>query len=143
MSTTVETVRNSISFTLPSLPGSLNDLYELNRHDSGLPRKRLRAEWSLWVTRMMPIVPVFAVQPNSVLRIDRCYYLPWFYGNGRWRKIDVVNMDALLFNLVTRKIGIDDLYVKQGYLDSRDSQENKVEVVISEVTEAEWKLVDQ
>lgn len=140
MSTMAETVRNSISFTLPSLPGSLNDLYELNRHDSGLPRKRLRAEWSLWVTKMMPIVPVFTVQPNSVLRIDRCYYLPWFYGNGRWRKIDVVNMDALLFNLVTRKIGVDDLYVKQGYLDSRDSQECKVEVVISEVTEAEWRV---
>lgn len=140
MSTTVETVRNSISFTLPSLPGSLNDLYELNRHDSGLPRKRLRAEWSLWVTRMMPLVPAFTVQPNSVLRIDRCYFLPWFYSNGRWRKVDVVNMDALLFNLVTRKIGVDDLYVKQGYLDSRNSHDNKVEIMITEVTEAEWKV---
>jgi hypothetical protein len=141
MSTVVETVRNSISFTLPSLPGSLNDLYELNRHDSGLPRKRLRSEWALWVTKMMPLVPAFTIQPNSVLRIDRCYCLPWFAKNGRWRKVDVVNMDALLFNLVTRKIGVDDLYVKQGYLDSRNSQENKVEVVITEVTEAEWKFV--
>jgi len=140
MSTVVETVRNSISFTLPSLPGSLNDLYELNRHDSGLPRKRLRSEWALWVTKLMPLVPAFTIQPNSVLRIDRCYYLPWFYGNGRWRKVDVVNMDALLFNLVTRKIGVDDLYVKQGYLDSRNSHDNKVEVVITEITEAEWSM---
>ena len=134
-----ETVENKISFTLPSLPASLNELYELNRHDSGLPRKRLRAEWSLWVTKMIPHVPAFTIQPNSVLRIDRCYYLPWFYKNGNWRKLDVVNLDALLFNLVTRKFGIDDLFVKQGYLDSHDSQEHKVEVVVTEVVEAQWR----
>lgn len=130
---------NSVSFELPSLPGSLNDLYEFNRSDSGLPRKRLRSKWAMWVSMMFPYVPAFSIAPNSVLRIDRCYYLPWFYGNGNWRKIDVVNMDALLFNLVSRKIGIDDLYVKRGMLDSRDSTENKVEVVMSEVTESEWR----
>lgn len=51
----------------------------------------------------------------------------------------MVNMDALLFNLVSRKVGIDDLYVKRGMLDSRNSTENKVEVVMSEVTEREWR----
>lgn len=132
---------NTVRFTLPSLPGSLNDIFELNRHDSGLPRKRLKGEWALWVTRMSPYIPLFTVQPNSILRVDRCYYLPWFTGKGTWRRVDVVNMDALLFNLVTRKVGIDDLYVKQGYMDSRDSPENKVEVVLTEVTEATWKTL--
>ena len=98
---------NTISFVLPSLPASLNVLYELNRPDSGLPRKRLKAEWSLWVSKMMPYIPAFKVQPDSILQVDRCYYLPWFYGNGKWRKVDVVNMDALLFNLVSRKVGIE------------------------------------
>lgn len=130
---------NTVSFTLPSLPGSLNDIYELNRHDSGLPRKRLRKEWALWVSKMMPYVPLFTIAENSILRIDRCYHLPWFYGNGKWRRVDVINMDALLFNLVTRKIGLDDMLVKRGMLDSRDSIENKVEIVITEVTEAEWR----
>lgn len=135
----VESV-NRIGFQLPSLPGSLNDLYELNRHDSGLPRKRLKATWALWVSKMFVYVPAFRVQPDSILRVDRCYYLPWFYGNGRWRKVDVVNMDALLFNLVSRKIGIDDLYVKQGMLDSRNSPANKVAIVLTEITKAEWEL---
>lgn len=132
-------MENKVSFTLPSLPGSLNVLYELNRPDSGLPRKRLKAEWALWVSKMMPYIPRFAIQPNSILRVDRCYYLPWFTGKGTWRRVDVVNMDALLFNLVTRKLGLDDLLVKQGFMDSRDSQENKVAVTITEVTEVEWK----
>jgi len=134
---------NSVSFTLPSLPGSLNVLYELNRPDSGLPRKRLKAEWALWISNMMPYVPAFRVQENSILRIDRCYYLPWFYRNGHWRKVDVVNMDALLFNLISRKIGIDDLYVKQGFMDSRDSNKNKVIVTLTEIMESEWQLVHQ
>lgn len=132
---------NTVSFTLPSLPASLNVLYELNRPDSGLPRKRLKAEWSLWVSRMMPFIPAFTMQPNSILRVDRKYFTSWFYGNGKWRKTDVVNMDALLFNLVTRKIGIDDSLVKRGYLDSVDSDANKVEVTIVEVTENEWRSI--
>lgn len=130
---------NTVSFELPSLPGSLNVLYELNRPDSGLPRKRLKAEWSLWVSKMMPYVPRFTIQPNSILRVDRTYYLPWFTSKGTWRKIDVVNMDALLFNLVTRKIGVDDLLVKVGFMDSHDSDQNKVEVVITEIREADWR----
>jgi hypothetical protein len=132
-----ETV-NKVSFELPSLPGSLNVLYELNRPDSGLPRKRLKAEWALWVSKMMPFIPPFSIKENSILRVDRCYYLPWFYGNGRWRKVDVVNMDALLFNLVTRKIGVDDSLVKVGMLESRNSPVNKVVVALSEITEGEW-----
>lgn len=130
---------NTISFVLPSLPASLNVLYELNRPDSGLPRKRLKAEWSLWVSKMMPYIPAFKVQPDSILQVDRCYYLPWFYGNGKWRKVDVVNMDALLFNLVSRKVGIDDLYVKKGMLDSRNSLANKVAIVLTEITKAKWE----
>ena len=87
----------------------------------------------------MPYIPAFKVQPDSILQVDRCYYLPWFYGNGKWRKVDVVNMDALLFNLVSRKVGIDDLYVKKGMLDSRNSLANKVAIVLTEITKAKWE----
>lgn len=130
---------NTVSFVLPSLPGSLNDLYELNRHDSGLPRKRLKAEWSLWCSRMAVHVPPFKMQPDSVLRVDRCYFHSWFYLNKKWRKVDVVNMDALLFNLVSRKIGIDDSLVKMGMLESRNSPTNKVAIALTEITKAEWE----
>lgn len=130
---------NTVRFTLPSLPGSLNEIYELNRHDSGLPRKRLKGEWSLWCSRMAPFIPPFTIADTSVLRVDRLYAVSWFYGNGRWRKLDVVNMDALLFNLVTRKIGVDDSKIKCGMMNSIDSKDNRVEVVLTEVTEAEWK----
>jgi hypothetical protein len=69
--------RISISFELPALPGSTNEIYEINRPDSGLPRKRLKPEWAIWATRMMPYIPKFTVQPMSVIRVDRCYFHPW------------------------------------------------------------------
>lgn len=134
-------VVNTVRFTLPSLPGSLNVLYELNAPNSGLPRKRLKGEWALWVSRAIPFVPAFRIQTNSILRVDRKYFLPWFYKNGNWRKVDVVNLDALLFNLVTRKVGIDDMMIKQGFMDSVDSTENKVEIVMTEIPEATWRSV--
>lgn len=137
--TSVSAGINRVSFTLPALPGSLNDLYEINRPDSGLPRKRLRGEWALWVSRMTPLVPAFEIRPSSVLRVDRTYYLPWFYSNKRWRRVDVINMDALLFNLVTRKIGVDDSRVKCGWLDSHDSQNPRVEITMTEVSEDQWR----
>ena len=132
-------MENKVSFTLPSLPASLNVLYELNRPDSGLPRKRLKAEWALWVSKMQPYIPAFTIADTSILRVDRTYFVSWFYGNGRWRKLDVVNMDALLFNLVTRKIGVDDSRVKCGMMDSMDSSDDCVAVVLTEITETDWK----
>lgn len=134
-----DTVVNKIHFELPSLPGSLNEIYELNRHDSGLPRKRLKVIWSLWITRMLPYIPAFSIAETSVLRIDRIYYFPWFTSKGTWRRVDAVNFDALLFNLVTRKIGVDDSRIKAGMLESRDSSANKVEITLTEVLEKEWK----
>lgn len=130
---------NSVSFSLPALPGSVNEIYEINDRSSGLPRKRLKAEWALWVSRMLPYVPRFEVAVNSIVRVDRCYYYQWFYANGNWRRCDAANMDKLLFDLIERKTGINDLYFKQGMLDSRDSKSGKVAIVLTEITEEQWR----
>lgn len=130
---------NTCSFWLPSLPGSVNEIYELNRPDSGLPRKRLKAEWALWASSMMVYIPRFTIKVNSVVRVDRCYYYPWFYRNQKWRKADVANMDKLLFDTIAKKIGVDDLFFKQGWTDSRDAQSGKVQVRLVEVTESQWR----
>jgi hypothetical protein len=130
---------NEVRFVLPSLPGSVNEIYELNRPDSGLPRRRLRAEWAIWATRMMQHIPLFLVATDSVVRVDRCYYYPWFYKNGKWKRVDTSNMDKLLFDTIAKKIGIDDLYFKCGWMDSRDSSNPRVEVTLTEIVGIEWE----
>lgn len=130
---------NEVRFELPSLPGSVNEIYELNRPDSGLPRRRLKAEWAIWATRMMQHVPLFTVQPMSIVRIDRWYFYPWFYKNGKWRVADVANMDKLLFDTLAKKTGINDLFFKQGWMGSRDSVSGKVVVRLREIPEQQWR----
>jgi hypothetical protein len=130
---------NEVRFVLPSLPGSINELYEFNRPDSGLPRRRLKAEWAIWATRMMQYVPLFTIRPMSIVRIDRWYYYPWFYKNGKWRVADVANMDKLLFDTLAKKLGLNDLLFKQGWMGSRDSADGKVVVRLVEIPEIQWR----
>lgn len=139
LSSTKAEAQNRVAFELPSLPGSVNDIYEINDRSSGLPRKRLKPEWAIWATKMLPYISRLVIAPNSIIRVDRCYHYPWFYGNSKWRRCDVANMDKLLFDTIAKKLGVDDLLFKQGYMDSRNSHANKVEIVLTEVTEAEWR----
>lgn len=132
---------NTVSFTLLSLPGSINTIYEYGYTIfSARPMRRLKPEWSLWKTRAAPFVPMFKAATNSIIRVDRCYYYPWFTSrNKKWRHVDTANMDKMLMDLIADRIGINDLYFKCGWMDSRDSPENKVVVTLTEITEAEWK----
>jgi hypothetical protein len=131
--------QNVVTFVLPSLPGSVNEIFEINRPDSGLPRRRLKAEWALWATRMMPHILSFSIQPMSIVRIDRWYHYPWFYKNGKWRVADVANMDKLLFDTLAKKLGINDLLFKQGWMGSRDAVDGKVVVRLIEIPEQRWR----
>lgn len=130
---------NSVSFWLNTLPGSVNEIYELNRPDSGLPRRRLKGEWALWVTKQIPWVPKFSISENSIVQVDRCYRYPWFGKNKRWRRVDTPNMDKLLFDLISKAIGVDDHRFKLGMMDSRDSEDGKVQITLTEIAEAQWR----
>lgn len=130
---------NSVIFELPSLPGSVNEIWEFNRADSGLPRRRLKAEWAIWATKMMPHILAFSIQPMSIVRVDRWYHYPWFYKNSKWRVADVANMDKLLFDTLAKKLGINDLLFKQGWMGSRDAVDGKVIVRLTEIPEAQWR----
>lgn len=130
----------SVTFTLPSLPGSVNEIYAPGYSiGSSQPQWRLKSEWALWATKIKPHILLFKIAANSIVRIDRCYYYRFFYGNGHWRKADTANMDKLLFDTIAAKIGVNDLFFKCGWMDSRDSAENKVVVTLTEITEAEWR----
>lgn len=131
---------NRVRFILPDLPGSVNEIYAPIRSIySPVPRWGVKAEWKLWGTNMWPYVPAFEIREHSIIRVDRIYYYEWFTKLGKWRKADVANMDKLLFDIISRKIGVDDLYFKEGMMSSRDSDQGVVEVTLTEVEEEKWK----
>lgn len=132
---------NKVSFTLSPLPGSVNMIYGPRRTICSQNGWGLRDEWLLWSTKIKPyVLPLPAkVAKDSIVRVDRCYYYPWFTKEGNWRRADTSNMDKLLFDVISQKIGIDDLYFKQGWMDSRDSGNPRVEVTLTEIAKCEWE----
>ena len=48
-------------------------------------------------------------------------------------------MDKITFDLISRKLDIDDRYFKCGWMDSRDSNNPRVDVTLTEVTRLEWE----
>ena len=131
---------NSVTFTLHSLPGSINSIYEFGYSiNSPRPVRQVKPEWLIWATRVKPYIPSFTKAEMSLVRVDRTYYYPFFYGNGKWRQLDSGNMDKYLFDVIAAKVGINDLFFKKGMTDSVDSDERKVIVTLTEVTEGEWR----
>lgn len=133
---------NNVSFILPSLPGSVNRIYGPRRTlYSSQPQWGLKDEWLIWSTQMTPHVLTLPrkLQKDSIIRVDRCYYYPWFCKNGSWKKVDVSNKDKLLFDLISKKIGIDDSFFKLGMMDSVNSSNSRVEVTLTEVLKSEWE----
>jgi hypothetical protein len=131
---------NSISFTLLSLPGSINEVYTFGYSiNSPRPERKLKAEWALWKSQNATRIPLLKVLPDSIIRVDRLYQYRWFYKNGNWRKCDTANMDKLLFDLISQKIGVDDSRFKCGMMDSADSEANVVTVTLTEIPSDEWR----
>lgn len=132
---------NRVSFTLPSLPGSVNTIYGPRRTMYSQNGWGLKDEWMIWATKMIPhILPLpRRLAKNSIIRIDRCYYYPWFTKDGNWRRADAANMDKLLFDTIAKKIGIDDLFFKLGEMNSCDSNKNQVRVTLTEIIETQWR----
>lgn len=130
---------NTITFQI-SIPPSVNDIYDIRRNiHSAKPTLEIKDEWKLWRQAECKKVPKFKVAENSLVRVDRTYFYPFHYKNGNWRVFDSFNLDAMLFNLIKVKIDHDDLFFKEGTLKSRDEQERRAVVTLTEIPESEWK----
>ncbi len=122
---------NKVSFVLPSLPGSMNELYEFNDRYSGLPRKRLKAEWALWKTRAKAYVPPCPWAIGKFLRIELDLQSPnWYYKNGKLRRKDIENFEKLTIDTIFEKIGHDDSYILEKVSRKSIGKSDQVSVIL-------------
>ena len=127
------------TFTLPSLPPSINRLYMIDRsgrrrYQSGKAQVVFMAEDARkWKSDMQYLVPRFEIPETSLLRIDYVAYYPWHHRNGQRRRVDVHNLMKLLFDTVCARIGVDDSRVSEGSFKSMNSEEEKIIVVLTEL----------
>lgn len=127
------------TFTLPSLPPSINRLYMIDRsgrrrYQSGKPQVVFMAEDARkWRSDMQYIIPRFEIPETSLLRIDYVAYYPHWQHNNKRRRVDVHNLIKLLFDTVCARIGVDDSRVSEGSFKSVDSEEEKIVIVLTEL----------
>lgn len=120
-------------FTLPSIPSSVNALYQINFSQR---KVFMNPEARLWKTQMKMMVPrIKASEVTHFFKIDRIYYYSFFTKNGKVRKLDTSNLDKLLLDTIAEKCGFDDSLVKFGDTESYNDTNERVDVVISRVFE--------
>lgn len=129
---TVKVEVNEVRFTLPSLPVSVNSLYQIIYSQR---RVELKPECRLWKSEAKGHVPRFKVGSQSSVSMDIVFYFPFHYRNGKPRIFDVANLLKLTIDTIAEKCGFNDYRVRLGSWASVDSGNEKVEVTLREVTQ--------
>src|SRR5262245_36452327 len=89
-------ILNSISFTLPLCPPSVNSLYMIHyKAANPADRVKLRPECARWKSDAKGYIPRFHVADDSIVRVDWTVYYPWLTKNKTWAKRDTSNMMKL------------------------------------------------
>jgi len=134
---------NEIIFTLPSLPPSMNALYSIrsSRGAGGriLHEIRLNDAARAWKTQAKECIPVFTLSRSSDGVCDVYLAVTFHYNlkhkNGKSKRKDAANYLKLVIDAVAERCGFDDSRVRAGSWATVHSVEERVEVVVREVTE--------
>lgn len=119
-----------VRFVIPSLPPSVNSLYEIRWRTKEV---NLRPEARQWKSSSKQYVPRFVIAPESLLRIDFVFHYPYLYANGKLRVFDSANLIKLAVDCICEQLGVNDSRVKAGSWDSVDEEKEFVEVVLTEI----------
>lgn len=117
-------------FTIPSLPPSVNSLYQIIYSQR---RVELKPDARRWKSDSKQYINGFRPRPGSLVAIDATFYYRFHYANGNPRVFDAANLLKLLIDCVAEKCGFNDLLVRYGSWSSVDEVNERVEVVLKEV----------
>lgn len=121
---------NEVRFTLPSLPVSVNSLYQIRYSTREV---FMRPECYRWKSDSKSHVPRFKIAAGSSVAIHAVYHFPFHYRNGKPRVFDVANLLKLTIDCIAEKCGFNDFLVRDGSWSAVDSVSEKVEIVLREV----------
>ena len=121
---------NQIKFTIPSIPKSINSMYQINY---GQRHIYLSNDARIWKSQSKIYVPKFEIEDGSHIGISAVYHMNCFFKNGKVRKVDGPNLDKLLLDTISEKIGLDDSLVFFWCGKKVHSDEDKVVVKMWEI----------
>lgn len=131
-SSTALTKPKECRFTIPVLPPSVNALHQIIYAQR---RVELKPEVRKWKYDAKPYIPrVLWSSESSLIRVDTIFYYRIFTADGTLRVFDTQNALKPLIDLIAEKQGWNDKRAKGGSWDTVDSMDEKVEVVLREIT---------
>lgn len=130
-------VANSVTFWLPNLPPSVNEIYQPGYSIySSRPQWKIKAEWLIWQAKMQPYILPFPIAATSFVHIDLLFFYDFFYPKQRTRlrTVDTQNMCKFAIDTIAKKLGFNDRIVKSGSWDSKHAEgSGKARVTLIEV----------
>ena len=100
-----------LRFRIPSLPASMNAIYQIMFH---LKQVQMKPEVRAWKTQAKQFVPKWTLPAKvetGFLYLKLVYHGDWFYKNGKARRIDLPNLQKITVDVIAEKLGFDDCMV--------------------------------
>ena len=107
-----ETVRveGELIFSLPSLPPSMNSVYQIIYSQR---RIEMKPEVRLWKSRAKGFIPVWRIEEGEELDLEFKMEGNWLYKNGKPKRMDVQNLLKVVIDALCEKWGVDDSRVRE------------------------------
>lgn len=95
----------SISFKIPSLPSSMNKMYQINYNTRQI---FMAPDVRVWKSKAKLFMPVWKVEEGESVAISLKFVLNFYFKNGNPRKIDGHNLSKVTVDSIVERYGIDD-----------------------------------
>lgn len=131
---------NFVRFTLPSMPVSVNQLYEIWWSTREVKKSR---DYLRWQTKAKEHMPPWRLQSEtSLICVDAVFYYEFYCDNGKLRKYDTHNLMKALIDTIANRYGFRDERVKKCPTDSLPSKQERAIVTVSEyyLSDGEMKM---
>lgn len=100
-----------VKFRIPFIPPSMNDIYYHIKDHYANYTYILKPEVRLWKTKAKEYVPVFEVPVNQPIYINWTAVRSWRYQSGAAKRFDITNLQKVLMDAISEKIGVDDCLI--------------------------------
>lgn len=121
---------NAVRFTLPSMPVSVNGIYQVLFKQHRVELKPEARRWKSEAKQHMP--PWKPESGTSFICIDVVFYYNFYGKNGALVEKDTHNYMKLLQDAVAERYDFKDSRVKRCPIDSRHAKKESVVVIVSE-----------
>lgn len=121
---------NAVRFTLPSMPVSVNGIYQIIYSQR---RVELKPEAWQWKRDAKEKMPPWKLQSNSsLICVDVMFFYEFYDSKGGLIEKDTHNYMKLLIDAIAERYGFRDSRVKKAPCDSLPSKTESVRVIVSE-----------